>query len=201
VVLLPAEAEEHPDTVRLSNRNRARRRAIPLAIFWADLHFFSTQLFEVVMRLSCQKAFLLLAVSLLACRDSTANVAMPPRLFILNDINGRVLPTYMVTTPGLTPTIVSGTLTLDPSGHASMSEHRIEFNGVETDNTANYTYKITGGTVQFEMLGYCPGTVMCAGPPKGTISTDGLRLTINLFGSNTILYDYSLVPNLALRDR
>jgi hypothetical protein len=152
------------------------------------------------MRLSCQKAFLLLAVSLLACRDTTANTAMPPRLFILNDINGRALPTYLATTPGLTPTIVSGTLTLDRSGHASMTEHRIEFNGVETSNTANYTYKITGETVQFEMVGYCPGAVMCAGPPTGTISPDGLTLTIDLFGSNAIFYDYTLVPSLALRD-
>lgn len=125
---------------------------------------------------------------------------MPPRLFVLNDINGRALPTYLVTTPGLTPTIVSGTFTLDRSGHASMTEHRIEFNGVETSSTSNYTYKITGATVQFEMVGTCPGTVMCAGPPKGTISTDGLTLTIDRYGTNAIFYDFSLVPNLALLD-
>jgi hypothetical protein len=152
------------------------------------------------MRLPCQNAFLLLAVSLLACRDTTANSAMPPRQFVLNDINGRALPTYLATTPGLTPTIVSGTLTLDRSGHASMTEHRIEYNGVQTDNTLNYTYKITGRTVQFEMLGLCPPAAVCAGPPTGTISADGLGLTIYLFGSNTILYHYSLVPNFASGD-
>ena len=153
------------------------------------------------MRLSCQKAFLLLAVSLLACRDTTANSAMPPRLFVLNDINGRALPTYLATTPGLTPTIVSGTFTLDRSGHASMTEHRIEFNGVATDNTLNYTYKITGGTVQFEMVGLCPPAAVCAGPPLGTISADGQTLTIAPFGGLTILYHYRLVSNLAFGDR
>lgn len=152
------------------------------------------------MRLSCQKAFLLLALSLFACRDTTANVAMPPRLFILNDIDGRSLPTYLVPTPGLTTTIVSATLTLDRSGHASI-EHKIETNGAETSTTASYTYKITGLTVQFEMVGSCPGTVMCAGPPTGTISSDGLTLTIARYGTNAIFYDFSLVPNLALRDR
>jgi hypothetical protein len=153
------------------------------------------------MRLPCQKAFLLLAVSLLACRDTTANVAMPPRLFILNDIDGRSLPTYLVPTPGLTPTIVSATLTLDRSGHASMTEHRIETNGAETSTTASYTYKITGLTVEFEMVGSCPGAVMCAGPPTGTISPDGLTLTIARYGTNAMFYHFSLVPNLALRDR
>ena len=81
-----------------------------------------------------------------------------------------------------------------------MTEHRIEFNGVQTDNTLNYTYKITGRTVQFEMLGLCPPAAVCAGPPSGTISADGIGLTIYLFGSNTILYHYRLVPNLASGD-
>jgi hypothetical protein len=154
---------------------------------------------ELYMRLSCQKAFLLLAVSLLACRDTTANVAIVPRQFTLNDINGRALPTYMAPTPGLTPTIVSGFLILEDFGRASMTEHRIEWNGLETDNTVNYAYTITGRKIEFEMLGFCPGTVMCAGPPTGTISADGLTLTIALFGSNAILYDYTLVSNPALR--
>lgn len=82
-----------------------------------------------------------------------------------------------------------------------MTEHRIEFNGVATDNTLNYTYKITGGAVQFDMVGTCLDTVMCPGAPTGTISADGLGLTIHPFGSNTIFYHYSLVSNLALGDR
>jgi hypothetical protein len=62
----------------------------------------------------------------------------------------------------------------------------------------DYTYKITGRKIEFEMLGSCPDTVMCAGPPIGMISADGLTLTIDLFGSNAILYDYTLVSNPAL---
>ena len=144
------------------------------------------------MRLFCRKAPLLLLCLFFACRDSTSPATIV-RQFFLNDINGRALPTYMVQTPGLTPVIVSGSLALDNTGRAAMTEHRIEFDGVETTRTVNYKYTLIGRQLVFEQLGSCPGTAMCAGPPVGTISADGFGVGVDLYGSNTIVYNYRVL--------
>jgi hypothetical protein len=99
----------------------------------------------------------------------------------------------MVPTPGLTPIIVSGSLALDDTGRAVMTEHRIEFDAVETTETVDYKYSIVGRQVIFEQLGSCPPAAVCVGPPVGMISANGLGVEVGLYGSNTIMYHYRVL--------
>src|SRR6266571_1627436 len=191
VVLLPADAEEHATPNALSTKAAPIRRKRWRVICWLNLSDTILTAPEVLMRLPCQKALLLLAVSTIACHDSSRPTQ--PTVFaqfVLNDINGRALPTYPAPTPGLTPTIVSGSLTLDNSGKAVVSEHRIEWNGVETTNTVTYIYKINGTDIEFELSPPCPINAICVAPPKGTITTTGVSLEIGRFDSQAIVYNY-----------
>src|SRR5947209_12302449 len=128
------------------------------------------------MRLLCQKMLLLLAVSPIACTDSSGPV--DSRQFVLHDISGRSLPTYVSPTPGLTPTIVSGSLILESGGRAMMTEHEVEYDGTERDVTSTYTYKINGAKIEFEPVTMCPADAICAGPPVGTLTSVGVSVDL-----------------------
>ena len=195
VVLLPADVEEHATPKAVSTKAAPIRRKRWLVICWLNLSDIILTAPEVLMRLPCQKALLLLAVSTLACHDSSGPPAVIGR-FVLNDINGRNLPTYLAPTPGLTPTIVWGALALDESGNAVMTEHRIEWNGVETTNTVTYIYKINGNDIEFELTPPCPINAICAAPPKGTITSSGISLEIGRYDSQAIVYSYRIAGNL-----
>ena len=138
------------------------------------------------MRLSSQKVLLLLAISAIACRDTTAPATIT-RQFFLNDINGRTLPTDLET-PGLAVTIVSGSLVLDNAGTAVITESRIDTDGVARTSTLSYKYRINGSQLIFEVS--CPPYALCVGPPAGTISADGLAVEIDQFGASGIKYEY-----------
>jgi hypothetical protein len=112
----------------------------------------------------------------------------------LNDINGRQLPTYLAPTPGLTPTIVSGTLVLDKAGHAEMTEHRIEWNGADITTTRHYSYTITDQHIELDLVDQCFIPEGC--PLQGTISADGLTLQMGQFDSQFILYNYRIAPGV-----
>jgi hypothetical protein len=143
------------------------------------------------MHLIGRNALILLAIPLAACSESTA----PERLtaqFVLNDINGRALPTYQAATPGNTATILSGTLTLDNSGQATMVEQRRELDGTEITLTMNYAYEIKGTSIIFSMLEPCPIDASCMSPPTGTYSrlTGRVDVEIGRFGDEPIVYHY-----------
>jgi hypothetical protein len=188
VVLLPAEAEEHPKTVRLSSTNKAWRGAIPLAMFRPDPHSFLTQLFEVVMRLSCQKAFLLLLAATIGCSDGTGPVK-PPASFELVNVNGRALPTFFSASPGLTPTIVSSYLFFGDGGKGHWLERRREFDGTETTISNDFEYTITFNQIQINDWCGAPDP-NCVRIYKGIISSEALSLTISQLSK-----DYSVVYN------
>jgi len=141
------------------------------------------------MRLTRLNAFVLLAVSLAACNDSTGPRTVSA-LFVLNDIDGRQLPTYIAATPGLTPTILSGTLSLAESGEAVMTEHRSEWNGVDATYTANYAYEIRGNQLTLLTLQPCPPNANCVAPPKGTIFLGRVALEVGRLDNQPILYNY-----------
>lgn len=148
------------------------------------------------MRLSCQKAFLLLLVSTLGCHDSTAPLTLPAQ-FELENINGRPVPTYFSSTPGPTPTILSASLTLDNAGKAVMSEHRREFDGTEATITNTFDYRITGNQIEVGYFGPCPINANCFGTYKGTISGMTLSLTIvQVSIDGSIIYNYRMAPTL-----
>lgn len=143
------------------------------------------------MRLSCQKAFLLLVVATIGCRDTTAPPKIPVQ-FDLANINGRPVPTYFSPTPGLTPTILGASLTLYDAGLAVMTEHRQEFDGTETTRTANLIYRIKGNQIvmscfQPPAIG-APIDFLCVAY-TGTISADSLSLIV-VPGAGSVIYNY-----------
>jgi hypothetical protein len=145
---------------------------------------------EVLMRLPCQKAFLLFAVWTIACHDPTSPPAVVAR-FELSDINGRSLPTFEWPIPE-SPTIFSASLQLDASGEASLTQHRRQMAGGDVTYTSTYTYKITGNQIQFDYIKPCPPNALCVAPPNGTITESGLSLA--MYGSNSgIVYNFRLV--------
>ena len=143
------------------------------------------------MRLLCQKVLLLAAFSTIACRDTSGPGEL--KQFVLHDINGRTLPTYMATTPGLTPTIVSGSLILNGAGRAVILEHRIEWDGSEHDYTSDYIYMITGSTIVFDRATPCPPNALCAAPPKGTVTPSGIAVDWAPNNPGLVVYNYTVV--------
>ncbi len=139
------------------------------------------------MRLLCQKVFLLTAFSTLACSDVTGPLGS--QHFVLHDISGRPLPTYLAPTPGLTVTIVSGAVVFSGANHATITEHRINEDGTESDFSTNYTYKVTGTTIEFEPDVVCPD--LCVGPPVATVTVSGITIDIAPWQPGWIVYNYA----------
>jgi hypothetical protein len=151
---------------------------------------------EVSMRLSCQPAFLLLFAATIGCHDTTAPFKIPTQ-FLLENINGRQVPTYLSATPGLTPTILGASLTFEEAGKAVMTEDRREFDGTETTITNTFDYKIHGNAFEVGFFGPCPPNANCVGTYKGTISGQTLSLTIAALSiDGSIIYNYRIAPTL-----
>jgi hypothetical protein len=149
---------------------------------------------QVRMRLSRQSAFLLLFAATIGCRDTTAPMKIPTQ-YILENINGRPVPTYLSATPGLTPTILGASLTLDleEAGKAVLTERRREFDGTETTVTNTFDYRIHGNEFEVGSFAPCPPNANCVGTYKGTISSQALSLiiaTTSIDGS--IIYNYQI---------
>ena len=145
------------------------------------------------MRLRSRNVFLL-SLSLgfiISCRDSSGPAAITAR-FELNDIDGRALPTPPAFTPGLTPTILSSTITLDDAGFAAITEHRTEWDGRDVTSTSTYKYKITGSHIEFDFPTPCPPNALCARLPRGTLFMGRLSLEMGYVNTDPILYNYRL---------
>ena len=146
------------------------------------------------MRLSCQKVFLLLLSSTIACSDSAAPVPVPS-YFVLQAINGRQLPTYFSAQSNIT--ILSASLGLDGMGKANMTEVRrkiIQGIPTETHYTTIFDYRIHGDQIEIGSFKPCPINAVCASNRIGTISNGVLSLTIipvSIDGS--IVYQYRMM--------
>jgi hypothetical protein len=149
------------------------------------------------MHLSCKKALPLLFFSAIACHDSTGPVTITAE-FELANINGRPVPTYLSPTPGLTPTILSASLTFDKSRKVVMTEHRREWDGTETTTTTTFDYRINDNKIEIGCLEPAPvisgvgvGTVVCIGNYTGTISGKALSLVVAALSiDGSIIYNY-----------
>ena len=147
------------------------------------------------MRLSCQKAFLLLFATI-ACHNSTGPRTVSAQ-FALQTIDGRQLPTYLAATPGPTATIFWSTLTLDQSGKAVMTEHRrVDPFSTEGTYTNTLDYRIQGFQIEIGSFEPCPINASCAANMVGTIVGSTLRLLINPGSSFPITYEYRTAPTL-----
>jgi hypothetical protein len=144
------------------------------------------------MRLLCQKVLLFAALSMVACHDTSGPGEL--RQFVLHDVNGRPVPTFLAPTPGETPTIVSGSLILNGAGQAVILEHRIEWDGAEHDYTSNYIYKITGSTIVFDRATPCPPNALCAAPPKGTVTAFGVAVDWVPSNPGFMVFNYDAIP-------
>ena len=142
------------------------------------------------MRLSRWSSLSLLVFSV-ACTQNTE-----PRhvsaTYSLHDIDGRMLPTPPAFTPGLTATVLSSILTLEPSGSAAFTDHQTEWNGVDDTVTYRYTYTITGFKITFVQLP-CPANAYCfESLPEitGTIIGDNVTVARGRVNTTQILYHY-----------
>ncbi len=145
------------------------------------------------MHLSRQKISLLVLASTIACSDSTGPRTVSAH-FVLQSIDGRVLPTYLAATPGPSTTIFSSTLTLDRSGNAVITEHRDDMLIGERTYTSTTTYTINGS--QIEIAGQaCLVYPDCIGRRAGTIFYNRLNLTINPRMDFPIVYEYRAAAN------
>jgi hypothetical protein len=145
------------------------------------------------MRLPGPKVLLLSIAFVISCRDSTGPTTVSAR-FELNDIDGRALPTPPAFTPGLTPTILSSTATLDRAGNAAITVHETAWDGSDVTFTSNYTYRITGSRVDLTCSPPYNPYALCA-PLKGTFFFGRLSLEMGHVNSDPILYNYRFATN------
>jgi hypothetical protein len=137
------------------------------------------------MRLSCQKAFVLVVALTMACRETTA----PPHAgsYTLESINSQPLPANIQAEGGDTITVISSFLTLDAAGKAQLSEHirYVHPNSPpgEVTYTTSYSYRFTGTSViegqniVFDYSPPCPSNALCAKPPIGWLLGSTLILS------------------------
>jgi hypothetical protein len=110
---------------------------------------------------------------------------------VLDNINGRALPTFLSPIPE-SPTIISSTLHLDGAGQTTMTEHRVQMAGGDLTFTSNYHYVITGNKIQFSF--FCPSNADCIMPPTGTISGSQLSLDMS-GGTKQLIYNFQLTAS------
>jgi len=140
------------------------------------------------MRLPRQQAFALLLVAAIGCSDSISPKL--PATFDLENINGRGLPTFYSPTPGLTPTILFASLTLDNNGKAFWLEARQESDGTQTIINNTFDYKITFNQIEIGSFSPCAANANCMGTYKGTISNETLSLNVQATDGGAIVYNY-----------
>jgi hypothetical protein len=144
------------------------------------------------MRLDCKGVFLTVLVSTLACRS----VSEPARIaadFVLDNINGRPLPTFVSPIPEA-PSIVSATLHFDRSGKVVTTELQRDMSQSEVSVTYTLDYRISGNRVEIGCFGPDSASALCVAGFSGTISGDGLSLTIG--ADQSVIYNYKIAPTL-----
>jgi hypothetical protein len=141
------------------------------------------------MRLSCQKALLMVLISSVGCHEVTSPVAVTA-FYMLITIDGRALPTFLSPIPE-SPTVLSSSLTLDNAGKAVIVEHRQDMFQGDTTFRNTYDYTINGNEIVIGSSQACPPGAICAASFVGTISNGHLSLVINPASINgRIVYDY-----------
>jgi hypothetical protein len=159
----------------------------------ANLSPHHTYQTEVQMRLSCQKALLILLVATIGCHESTGPRTVSAN-YALQAISGRQLPTYLATTPGPNATIFWATLTLDQSGKAVMTERRVDTFTPEATYTTTFDYRISGFRIEIGSFQPCPINASCIANMTGIIIGSTVNLLINPGSDFPINYEYHVAP-------
>jgi hypothetical protein len=151
------------------------------------------------MRLSCLKALLPVVALTTACHEATAPPQAISRLYILESIDGRPLPTITSAGAGDTTTMLWATFTLDPVGNAVEVDHRrhvyLTNPAEETTFAAHYEYRTTGDSVTVGSFMPCPD--LCPSNRVGILSDSMLALTVgyNPYPINPTVYLYRLIKS------
>jgi len=144
------------------------------------------------MRLTCQKAFLLVVAFTMACDESTAPPETAPGLYILETINGRPVPTIVSAGQADTSFVLWATLTLDDAGNAIRVERwRHVYPPNRTDEgtfTAQRSYRIEGDKITVGSFTPCLDTVNCEGNKVGSITSTTLTLAYEYPNAPIFLY-------------
>ena len=144
------------------------------------------------MFVSRKSVSIVLLVSTLACR-SISEPATIAADFVLDNIDGRPLPTFVSPVPE-TPSIISATLHFDRSGKVVSSELQRDMTQGEVRVTYTLDYKISGYTVVIGCLGPASASALCAVGFSGTISVDGQSLALS--PNQSVVYNYKIAPTL-----
>ena len=149
------------------------------------------------MRLSCQKACLLLIVSAIACNDTTAPTRVTA-LYVLESIGGQPLPASFSAHSGQTATVFMATLNLDPAGNAALVEYRRrEFSTFQQEgrNSRLTDYEIVGENITIGPP--CPHDLLADCYPKryGQIRDSILTLSGEIGDPHTLVYEYRLAAS------
>lgn len=146
------------------------------------------------MRLSCQKALLLVAALTMACDESTAPPQTLSGLYVLETINGRPVPAILSAGQADTSFVLSATLTLDDAGNAVRAEHwRYVYQPNRTDEgtfTANVKYRITGDRITVGSFTPCLDAI-CEGNKVGRVTSTTLTLAYEDPNAPVFLYRLS----------
>lgn len=129
------------------------------------------------MRLSRQKALLLIGALTTACHDTTAP---PTGFYRLESFNNQTLPAVINAGSGDTTTLFSGFLVLDGAANAMIATHSRQVHPSipprDATDTARYTYRVVGDSIAFDYSPPCPINALCVGPPYAKSTSTTLTL-------------------------
>jgi hypothetical protein len=135
------------------------------------------------MRLSCQKAFMLVAAFTVACHESTSPPAVL-RSFVLESVDTQPVPVVIQASGGDTTLLYWASLTLYEGGTADVAAHSRQVHAAipprEATDTTHYSYRIIGDSLALDYP--CLDTAICVGPPFGKFTS---ATTVTLY-----YYDY-----------
>ena len=149
------------------------------------------------MRLSRQKAFILVAAFTVACHETTSPPAVL-RSFVLESVDNQPVPVVTYASGGDTTTLYWASLTLYEGGTADIATHTRQVRSTlqprEATDIAHYSYLIVGDDITFDYS--CPPNALCAMPPSAKITSSS---TVTLFYGDLgrgVMYHYRLSPAL-----
>lgn len=152
------------------------------------------------MQLLRQTFCLILLGTGLSCRDATEPPApLVSKLFLLESVNDRSLPTIVSAGAGDTTQVLWSSVTLDATGHALTVHHlsHVYLQYPAEDNTIalHQEYRIKGDSIEIGSFQPCPPGAMCVGNLHGELTDSTLAITewYNPFPTDRVIYRYRLV--------
>jgi hypothetical protein len=152
------------------------------------------------MRLSCHNSCLILLCATFGCRDPIEpSPKLVSRLFGLQSVDDRSLPTIISAGAGDTTQVLWSTVTLDSTGKAVTVHHLshayLQYGSEENTYTLRQQYRLKGDSIEIGSFQPCPAGAMCVGNLHGELTDSTLAIAewYNPYPTNPIIYRYRLV--------